>query len=199
MKKRIGRTVKRNKKTGSTFGEKLIIIATIVIYYFFVQTSGEIINYPTWLSWSSFLILAVPVGYWMWKQVNEGLRKEKGFRILLYSALLLLAVFVGAMLAQGFFLLPLNYYNIHYSKKNPVEHIECEITKVAVERRKQIVYNFNGKRELLRAYDPVMLEMKAKGNYRDYRLVLGARRALFGSYCLESWEIVRKYGEPVLR
>ena len=87
----------------------------------------------------------------------------------------------------------INYYNIYSAKDAFPETMYLRIDGlVARPRNNKIFYEFNGKMNVLYGKIDLMNEINVKGNFKDYYLAITLHKALFGSYVIEDWNIIKR-------
>ena len=99
------------------------------------------------------------------------------------------------VILNGFIMLPFGFINKAYSEKNLLEKHDLEILRVSDGSSRSwasIRYKFNGKVETFSGSKEVykLFDRKPKAGEAIGIFRIECRKALFGSYVLERWEII---------
>jgi hypothetical protein len=107
----------------------------------------------------------------------------------------IISAVIFSWFVTGILLIPFNYYDIHAAEGNSSDIIYCPVTGLVADGRKNCVYyKFSGSTHILYGTPGSTLinEINAKGNYEEYRLRLTVKKALFGSYIIEEWDLDKR-------
>jgi hypothetical protein len=192
-------TVKKHqhpKRNSTALSRKELFLygGALAVYLFYQRSLNTIINYPN-------IILCVPVGIifviiFLYRLPR--LRKEINaagsvFGKIIAVSVRVLSAAIFSWFITGILLIPFNYYDIHAAQRNYSETFYCPITGLIADARKNCVYyEFSGSSHIVYGYSKLLNEIYLKGNYREYQLGLTVKKALFGSYSLEDWWLVKR-------
>lgn len=181
---------KREKYNGATL---LIVAGTLLGYFFYMKTKSVIMNYPNYLYYILFFIIAVLLFILHYSNFKIIVSKIKRCDLYLYVALNLGKNFIIAWFLAGIMLIPFNYYNIHTAKENSIEIINCEIKGISTySQHRNVFFVLNERTNVIYGFKPIMEEIKDNGKFNNYYFIAEFRKGLLGSYILESWDIQKK-------
>jgi drug/metabolite transporter (DMT)-like permease len=188
--------IKQNKqKKEEKFGLKDFAFfgMVLLLYFFYIKTKDEIVNYPTWLTYTAFLITVTVVIFAHLKKFKKEFILQKGTDLYFSIALILAKIIIISLFLAGIILIPFNYYNIYKAKEKPLEVAKCEIKGVSTySKNRKIFFVLYGRTNVMYGFTPIMEDIKANGKFKDYYFVAEIRKGFLNSYILENWSIERK-------
>ena len=185
----------KSKKKDEKYSSVTLILAAglLLVYFFYMKTRDEIINYPTYINYILFFSIICSLFLFHFNKFKIEFLKLRGKDLYLYITINLAKNLVVAWFLVGLVLIPFNYYNIHTAKGNSSEIIKCEIKGVSTySKNRKVFFSLNGKTNVMYDFIPIMEDIKDNGKYKDYYFVTELRKGLLGSYILEGWDIQKK-------
>lgn len=169
------------------------LIGFVLIYFFFIKSKDIIINYPYWLLFTVFAIVLLSCTILQLKKILKEYSKIEKKDKYLFLGINILKIAVIAYFVSGIILIPFNYYNIYNSKKHTSILEKCEITGISTySKNRTIFYKFKGKINVQYGYKPIMETIKENNKFEEYNFEAQVKEGFFGTYILDSWDIVQK-------
>lgn len=172
----------------------ILLCGVLVIYFFFVKTSNEIIDYPLLFPFCIGSVIFVVA--FLFKIKDFAREVQSRVNLIDKSVMVALRMLSSAVMScffAGILLIPFNYYNINVSRSNPTETIVAPIESVYAHGGNDVVYyRFKGKIRALHGKVPIMNEIFERKDFSNYDLYLEVRKGLLSTYVLEYWNIVKR-------
>jgi hypothetical protein len=180
VKRKLGNEENKKKQFGKfTKKEWFYLVLTTIMYWLYLKTLNEILNYNFiyyCIIFSSIFIIGVLL--------------EMKDKILSFSFCFekLLKNFVFSFIISGVILVPLNYYIIDFSKRNPVMYKSFDIVSVSTSKaRGQLRFEFMSKIKVLYSYDKILYDIKKHPN--KFKLSIKMRKSILNTYVIDDWKI----------
>ena len=186
MKKQINRKVKSDLKSNKTI---ILLILMIVLYFFYMKSKDLILNFPSWIYYTIFIIsVIVLLTNFYTKQIKN--KNFDRFQILTnVIQRIILSWFIS-----GIILIPFNYFLIFSVKNNNSLSKKCEIINVSTYTKNRcIFYKLDNQTNVLYGYIPIMEEINENKKFENYNLILRVKKGLFNTYLMEDWNIIKIY------
>lgn len=185
---------RKNSDIKLTKKQLIIFGMGLIIYFFFMKSKSQILNYPNYIYYapfSIFLVVSLIMKYKSWSVQTSKLPFFKQRFIFISVELIKFSVVIWFII--GMVLIPFNYYNIQIAKKQPLETAYCEITGISTyTQNRTLFFLLNGRTNALYSYNKTMDEIKENAQYKGYYFIAELRQGLLGSYILENWSIQKK-------
>ncbi len=184
----------KGKSTNLSRKELFIFGGALAIYIFFRKSLNSIINYPNILLYvASGIMFVIIFLYGLPKLRNEMNSVDNLPGKVVAVSIRILSAAIFSWFVTGILLIPFNYYDIHAAQGNSSEAIYCPVTGLTANAKdNSIIYEFGGSSHILYGSSKLMNEIYSKGNYKEYQLRLTVKKALFGSYFLEDWDLEKR-------
>jgi len=177
-----------------------IVIGLLIfgcIYYYFIQpkTIGHDINYNIYIFWIPTLtgLIALSI-YRRQFLINEFNIQQKialkGFKLLIY---LLEGIVVSYLIFGQIANISWNTINQNVAKDNPVETINCELTKFFTGRKSNngMYFKFHDRSEKIKT-DYQTIKYYLDKNPNNYKLEIKVQKGIWNHYLLKDWTIKQK-------
>lgn len=169
----------------------------LVAYLPYMFTRERIANYPHWLYYSIFGLIAIVLLVTGTVKASLFTNNQKNSKHILVTLLRLAFSLLIAWFIAGLLLTPFNYYNIHVAKQNPLEQVDCEIDVVERKgkrrmRNRYIYYKLHGRFNMKHVSKAVINEIRTSSDDDNFVFAAEIRKGLLGSYYLERGEVKRK-------
>jgi hypothetical protein len=186
----------RSKKDSTALSSKELFIfgGALAVYLFYRRSLNRIINYPDSILYLlGGIIFVIIFLYSLPKLRNEMNSVDNLPGKVVAVAIRVLSAAIFSWFVTGILLIPFNYYDIHAAQGNSSEAIYCPVTGLTANAKdNSIIYEFGGSSHILYGSSTLMNEIYSKGNYKEYQLRLTVKKALFGSYFLEDWDLYKR-------
>jgi len=105
----------------------------------------------------------------------------------------MLLVFFLSWFITGLFLIPINCYIIYRAKDSTAETIFLDIKGiVARPRNNKVFYNYYGSTNVIYGKVQIMDDIYDGNKIKNYQLKMVIHKALFRSFIIDHWEIVKR-------
>lgn len=168
---------------------KTIYWVLLLILLAYLINDSEILNYPFGYTVSKWGIATLITGLFTIIRISnyreyykQSLRKTSF--IISFVLTMVLSIFFLSLLIN----IPVSYYLKGTAKHNPIEYKLCPIKNFVAKSRDQITFSFEGK-----TYTRYKQTQDIERNevLRNYSLEIGVRKAAWGTYSLETMQLVR--------
>lgn len=168
---------------------KTIYWVLLLILLAYLINDDKILNYPKWYSiskWGGALLTAGIFTILRISKYREYYKKNLRQTSFLISFILTIALssfFISLLINT-----PVSYYLKSVAKHNPIEYKLCPIKNFVAKSQDQITFSFEGK-----TYTRYKQTQDIERNevLRNYSLEIGVRKAAWGTYSLETMQLVR--------
>jgi hypothetical protein len=160
----------------------------IIVYLVFLKMNGRILNYPRWLTLTTYfaaggLVFATSLG-----KLKESYQRD-GFQLAMRCFQLLLKTYVLA----GGFLIAFNLLNSRQAASAPLQAVHCDITSVSrYAAGNTIFYTLNNEDYHVFGKLPEMDSMQSAMELKQYHMTVYAHAGWLNSLVMERWEVTKR-------
>lgn len=159
----------------------------IVLYFFYMKSKDLIINYPSWIYYTLFLLI---VFFLLINLLRDKNRIQNYISDKFQITLKIVQQIIVSWFVAGIVLIPFNYYILIKTEGNNVEFKSCPIIGVSTfSKNRCVFYSLDGHTNVLYGYIPIMEEMNTNKQWQNYRLILNVKKGLLNTYVMKDWNI----------
>lgn len=177
---------------------KLILVLISGITLFAVVSLNElVINYPPYLFTLVYLLSLLLLLFLFLNEASTEYKNQKKNNQSIFAGLMVVFFLFCSYILAKVIIVPLNYYNFDYSKKNQLQVVKLEIYSLQYynlhPNNNLFMYKFKDSVYTIHSSDDLIREIYYNNNdYNNYYVEISIREGLFQSYCIEKWEIKHK-------
>lgn len=166
-----------------------------VVYYYFMEpeTIGHDPRYALFIFYIPNIAGIITLGFYRRKFLIYRFATNKGF--VLWTFMVFIYIIQGILFSYLIFgqLARLSWDLINYqtAKNNPVEIVQCDVTRFWVKRNPSIDFKFNNRHESFKVQYSAIKQYQ-HGSPEKYRLSIEVQKGVW-NYCLvNDWEVQHK-------
>lgn len=164
------------------------------IYYYFIQpiTIGRDSRYTIYIFWMPTLAGLIALGIYRRKFLIDAFVTAKGFAVRSFMVFIFFieGIVVSYLIFGQIANIGWNTINQNVAKGNPVETINCELTKFFLGRKSNngMYFKFHGRSEKIKT-DYQTIKFYLDKNPDDYKLEIKVQKGIWNHYLLKQWTI----------
>jgi len=162
-----------------------------------VSLDELVINYPPYLFILVYFLSLLVLLLLFLKEASTEYKSQKKNNQSIFAGLMIIFFLFCSYILAKVIMVPLNYYNFEYSKKNKLEVVKLDIYSLQYYNLKPtsnlFMFKFKNSAYTIHSSNAVIREIYYNNNdFNNYNVEISIREGLFQSYCIEKWEIKHK-------